>query len=128
MLKPEVSLTVGLATAAMVYGVYMNALPPVIDIRSTNQSDPQVASTEKTAAWTSAAVVAGVSLIAKDPTVFVLGGSMVVALAWWYRHANEVNPEFGVAVPTGDRLPEQFDESAMGDSESYDESPNYAFA
>lgn len=119
-LKPEVSLTVGLATAAVVYGIYMNALPPVVDLRATPANDADVASTEKAAAWTAAAVVGGVSLIAKDGTVFILGGAMIVALSWWNKHANMVNPEFGVAVPKGDMLSEQFDETAMASAENYD--------
>lgn len=119
-LKPEISLPVGLATAAVVYGIYMNALPPVVDLRATPANDSQVASTEKAAAWTAAAVVGGISLIAKDATVFIIGGSMIVALSWWNKHANMVDPQFGMAVPKGELLPEQFDESQMGSSENYD--------
>jgi hypothetical protein len=101
MLKPEASITVGLATAALVYGIYSNALPNITDIRTANQGDPDVAGAEKGAAWTAAAAVAGVSLIAKDPTVFIIGGSMVVALSWFHRHANEVNPLTGLASMAG---------------------------
>lgn len=120
MLKPEASLTVGLATAAMVYGVYLNALPTVMDVRENEVDSDAVASAEKTAAWTSAAVVGGVSLLAKDPTVFVIGGSMVIALSWWFKHANNVNPDFGMAVPKADNLSDQFDESSMSAAENYD--------
>lgn len=119
MLKPEVSIGVGLATAAVVYGVYTTALPNVADVRSLPQGTNDTVAAEKTAAWMSAAVVGAISLIAKDPTVFILGGSMVVALSWWYKHANTVNPEFGMAVPKSDNLPEQFDESSMADAEDY---------
>lgn len=119
MLKPEVSLGVGLATAAVVYGVYSTALPTVADIRTADVGNEDAASAEKSAAWMSAAVVGGISLIAKDPTVFILGGTMIVALSWWYKHANAVNPEFHVAFPKGDTLPEQFDETSMGDAEDY---------
>lgn len=124
-LKPEISLGVGLATATVVYGIYMNALPPVVDLRATPANDDQVASTEKAAAWTAAAVVAGISLIAKDATVFIIGGGMIVALSWWNKHANMVNPEFGLAVPKGDMLPEQFDDSQMSNAENYDYSETY---
>jgi hypothetical protein len=116
-LKPEISLGVGLATATVVYGIYMNALPPVVDIRATPANDQHVAGTEKAAAWTAAAVVAGISLLAKDATVFIIGGSMVIALSWWNKHANAVNPEYGVAVPKSDMLPEQFDDTQMADAE-----------
>lgn len=101
LLKPEVSITVGLAVGALVYGVYSNALPTVADIRVGQAADPDVAAAEQLAAWTSAAVVAGVSLIAKDPTVFIIGGSMVIALSWWHRHANHVNPLTGLASMAG---------------------------
>lgn len=97
-LKPEVSLGVGLATAAVVWAVYSNATPTIADIRSAPPGDMTIDSTRKMASWTAAGVVAGISLLAKDPTVFVLGGTMVVVLDWWHRHANEVNPDSGRAT------------------------------
>lgn len=118
-LKPEISLTVGLATATVVYGVYMNALPSVADIRVSPENNEDAAATEKSAAWMSAAVVGGISLMAKDATVFIVGASMVVAMSWWYRHANTVNPEWHKAVPNGSDISEQFDESSMSDAEDY---------
>jgi hypothetical protein len=97
-LKREVSLGVGLATAALVWGIYNSATPAMVDIRMGEPGDTHLASTERTATWTATAVVAGISLLAKDPTVFVLGGSMVVVLAWWHRHANNINPVAGSSV------------------------------
>lgn len=119
-MKPEISLTVGLATAALVYGIYMNALPPIVDLKTTPANDPQVAGTEKAAAWTAAAAVAGISLISKDATVFIIGGSMVIALSWWNKHANMVDPNFGMAVPKGTLETESFDPSEMAVAEEYD--------
>lgn len=128
MLKPEVSIGVGLATAAVVYGVYTTAVPTIADVRSLPPQTGDIVSAERSAAWMSAAVVGAISLIAKDPTVFILGGSMVVALSWWYKHADTVNPEFGAAVPKGDNLSEQFDESSMADAENYANEPvTYGF-
>jgi hypothetical protein len=126
MLKPEASLMVGLATATLVYGIYSQGLPSIADERLNDPNNDDLATAEKGAAWTSAVAVAGISLIAKDATVFVLGGSMIVALAWWHRHANTVNPEFGTAVPKGDNLPEQFDESQMAQAENYANDGTYA--
>lgn len=122
MLKPEVSLMVALATGAVVYGVYSNAFPSVADVRLADQDNQEVASTEKAAAWMSAAVVGGISLIAKDPTVFIIGGAMVVGLSWWYKHSNNVNPEFGMSVPKA----EEFDTESMADTEAYANSNGYA--
>lgn len=98
MLKPEVSLGVGLATAAVVYSVYQNATPTIADIRTGPPQDDHIDSSRKMAAWTAAGVVGGISLIARDATVFIIGGAMVVALDWWTRHANAVNPDTGKAV------------------------------
>lgn len=96
--RAEVSLGMGLATAALVWGVYNSALPSLAEARVTAPNDRDLAGAERTATWTAAAVVAGVSLISKDATVFVLGGAMVVGLAWMHRHANAVNPETGKAT------------------------------
>lgn len=96
--KPEVSLGIGLATAALVWGIYNSALPSLAEARVTDQSDPNLAAAERTATWTSAAVVSGVALISKDMTVFILGGAMVVGLAWMHKHANMVHPMVGRAT------------------------------
>lgn len=97
-LKPEVSIGVGLATAGLVFAIYSNATPNLADIRTAEPDDGDVESTRKLAAWSSVGAVSAVSLIAKDPTVFVLGGSMVVLLDWWHRHANAVDPRSGRAA------------------------------
>lgn len=97
-LRSEVSIGMGLAVAALVYGVYSNVTPNMADIRAAEPGNGDVDSTRKQAAWMSAGVVSGVSLIAKDPTIFVIGGSMVIALDWFHRHANEVDPRTGRAA------------------------------
>ena len=102
-LKREVSLGVGLATAALVWGVFNSALPSVADVRVGEKDDQDIASAERSATWISAAAVAAVSLLAKDPTVFILGGGMTVALAWWHRHANMYSPVTGTAMTPSSR-------------------------
>jgi hypothetical protein len=127
MLKPEASLMVGLATAAVVYSVYSGAFPSVVDVRTNPPEDLDVARTERTAAVLSTGVVAGISLIAKDPTVFIIGGLTVLGMSWWYRHANVVNPEYGMANPESDNLNEQFSDQNMAAAETYGEYAGTAF-
>jgi len=91
-LKPEISLGMGLTLGVLVYSIYTGAVPRVADVRVAEPNDPDISSSRKLAAWTSAGAVAAVSLIAKDPTVFTVGGVMVIILDWWYRHANVVDP------------------------------------
>lgn len=101
MLKPEASITVGLATAALVYGIYSNALPNIADIRTADQGDRDIAGAERGAAWTAAIAVVGIAAIAKDPTVLAIGGGTMVLLSWFHRHANEVNPLTGMVADFG---------------------------
>lgn len=90
-LKPDVSLGVALATATVVYGIHSNMTPPVADVRSLESNNGDIQASERAASWISAAVVAGISLLAKDPTIFVVGGTMVVVMAWTTRHADQVD-------------------------------------
>ena len=97
-LTREASLGVGLACAALVWGIYNVALPTVADQRVGDPADGDLAAAERTATWAAAAVVSGVSLLAKDPTVFIIGGSMVVFMAVWNRHSNFFNVALGEAT------------------------------
>lgn len=92
------SLGLGLAVAGLVYGIYTHALPPVVDHRAAPPNDQDAQAAERLAAWTSAAVVSGVSLITKNETIFVMGGMMIIALSWWHRHADMVLPSTGKAT------------------------------
>jgi hypothetical protein len=120
VLKPEGSMMAGLATAAVVYGIYQSALPSIADARSAQAGNKDLDASERSAGFIAAGVVAGVSLIAKDPTIFILGGSMVVAMSWWHRHANMVIPELGQAVPHFTNESNQVDAQAQADSNVYD--------
>ena len=97
-LKLENSVIAGLATGTLVYGVYQMSLPPTADVRSLESNNADLAKSEKVAEWTAAAVVGGISLIAKDPTIFVIGGTIMVAMAWMHRHANAVEPTSGTVL------------------------------
>lgn len=101
MLKPEVSLTVALATGTLVYAIYTNATPTLADVRSVDSFNQDIESAERQASWTAAAAVAGISLLSKDPGPFILGGAMVIVMAWSHRHANAVNPLTGRALGDG---------------------------
>lgn len=120
VLKPEGSLVAGLATAAVVYTVYQTALPSIADIRTAQPGNQDIAAAERSAGLISGAFVGGISLIAKDPTIFILGGSMVIVLAWWHRHADMVKPELGKAVPHFTNESSMVDAQAQADASSYD--------
>lgn len=86
-LKPEASLMGGLAVATVVYAIHSNATPTQADMQGLPVGTKDVDQSERRATWMSAGVVAGISLLAKDPTIFVIGAAATIALAWTSRHA-----------------------------------------
>ncbi|HLI36950.1 MAG TPA: hypothetical protein VKV80_06365 [Streptosporangiaceae bacterium] len=90
-LKPEVSIGVGIGTAALVWSVYQTHLPTIADVRGAPAGNATVDSQRKVATAEAVGIVAAISLLSRDPTVFVIGGMMVIALDWSHRHANAVD-------------------------------------
>jgi hypothetical protein len=95
MRKPEVSLGLGLATATVVYAIYQKGVPNQADLRVGKPGDQDAEASRKQAAWLAAGTVAGISLLAKDATIFIIGGMSVVALDWLTRVNNYTNPLSG---------------------------------
>ncbi len=87
-LKPEYSVMTGLSVAGVVFAIHSQATPSQADIQALPAGTHDVEVSERQATWISAGVVSGISLIAKDPTVFVMGSAMVIGMALWTRHSN----------------------------------------
>ena len=96
---PEASLGVGIGTAALAYIVFDMSLPPLADVRQVETGNVDIQRAERVATGVSSVLVAGIGLITEDATVFIVGGVMVIALAWMYRHADQVSPLAGRVVP-----------------------------
>lgn len=95
MARPEVSLPLAAATGTLVYAIYNRGLPTAADMRVGNAGDETIETIRKQNAWMAAAVVSGISLLAKDATVFVVGGAMLVGFDWFTRANNWTNPLSG---------------------------------
>lgn len=91
MLKPNENLMLAAAVGAVVYGTYNIALPTIADTRGLPGGTPDIDKAEKVATWASVTVVSGISLLAKSPEVFVVGGLITIGLAWSYKHASQVD-------------------------------------
>lgn len=98
ILKPDGSVTMGIATAIFVTVVYDRNLPNGSVMHATDAYDINIEAGRKKAAWTSAAVLSGVTLITRDVNVFVLGAVVLFALDMHTRHANASNPDTGDLV------------------------------
>jgi len=92
MLKPDQSIMAALATGALVYGIYQMALPPVAAVRNAEAGDIALRDAEREALWIAAGVAGGVSLITGDSAPFIVGGLFAVALSWWHRKSNLIDP------------------------------------
>jgi hypothetical protein len=83
---PEASIGTGLAVGVVAYSVFQAHLPSVADVRTVEPGNGDVHAGLKSSAWQAAGATAAISLIARDATVFIIGGAITTALAWSYLH------------------------------------------
>jgi hypothetical protein len=88
LLKPSEELTVSAISATLVYAIFSLNAPNLADVRADQPNNMNTYKSVNTATWTSAAVVSGVALLSKSPTVFVVGGIMTLIEAWKHHFAN----------------------------------------
>jgi hypothetical protein len=105
ILKPEGSITIGIATGVLVWAVFERGLPNMATMNATPANDINLEAGRKAAALTSAAILAGVTLLTRDVDVFILGSAVLIALDWHARVGNARSPETGQLVsPAGQGL------------------------
>lgn len=98
LLKPSEAVGTGLAVCGIVYAIHANFTPTVADMKGLPAGNTDVDMSERKATWLSVGVVSAVSLLTKDPTVFVLGSAATIALAWFSRHATWTESAAGPAI------------------------------
>lgn len=120
-MKPEVSIPVALATGAVVVGIFQAMTPSNADVRTVppgSRGADFLAGAERTAFFVSVGTVGAVSLIAKDPVPFWVGGAIACALAWTHRYANQVDPASGrlagLSAGSGGLQAQRFQATAVG--------------
>jgi hypothetical protein len=94
-LRPEVSLMGGLATGAVVLGTYQAIMPNATDLKQVQEYNQDIEKSRRTATVISFGIVAGISLVARDPGIFIVGGTIAIALSFVYAHADAVSPLTG---------------------------------
>lgn len=87
-LKPEAGVLAGLAVVTVVFAIHQNATPSQADIQALPAGTPDIDAAERKATWMSALAVSGISLLAKDPTIFIMGSAATVGMALWTRNSN----------------------------------------
>lgn len=86
-LKPDAAIMSGLAVAAVVFAIHAKSTPSTADMQGLPVGTKDVDKAERQATIASVGIVAGISLLAKDPTIFVIGSVATVFLAFSSRHA-----------------------------------------
>ena len=90
-LKPSEEIQVSALSVAVVYGIFQLNAPNLADVKASSPGGAASLNTHKsvkTAVWTSAVVISALALLAKSPTIFIVGGLMTTAEGWKYYHAN----------------------------------------
>jgi hypothetical protein len=106
-LKPEMSLGASFAVMALDYGIYQVGMPKTADIKSSAPHNQAIAGSLRAADWTAIGASAALSLLAKDPNIFIFGAGFAVILHFMYSHANMVSPQSGEVTmpPAGGTVP-----------------------
>lgn len=97
-LKPEQSLGASFAVMALDFGIFQLQMPVVADIRASAPHSMHIESSRKAATWTAVSACGALSLLARDPNIFIFGGGFAVVLDFYYRHANAVHPGTGLVT------------------------------
>jgi hypothetical protein len=99
VLKPGESVGVAIGTGAIVFGVYSAHLPALVDTKSAKAHNTQVNQSLKVSAFTSAAIIGGVTLITRDATPLIIGGTVMLLAHYAHAKANASSPATGKVVP-----------------------------
>jgi hypothetical protein len=98
ILKPEGSVVAGIATVAVVFGIYQLSLGSVAQAQATDPNHPVLESARRKAGYTAGVFVAALTLLTKDANVGILGGGTIIAMELAYRHGIMAHPDSGKIV------------------------------
>lgn len=100
-LKPNDELMAASFAVASVLAIFQIDAPKLADVKSDMPGNPFTHRGVKSAVLTSAALVTGMALLAKSPTVYVAGGLTIAIEGWKFYHANAVHPATGKVSQSG---------------------------
>lgn len=104
VLKPENSIIAGIATIGLVYAIYQMNVGPLSQAHASDPNHPALETSRKKAGYTAFIAVAGITLIAKDANIGILGFLTIVAEEVQIRHAIMVEPNTGRMVPPAESV------------------------
>lgn len=87
-LKPSDELIMAVTGVAIVLAEFQSSCPPLVDVRGDQKGNINTYKSVNHAVISSAAILGAVSLIARTPTVFTIGGAVIILKAWQHHFAN----------------------------------------
>lgn len=96
--------------------IFQHFMPSVTDIKASDQFNPLVESSERTALLVATGFTALVSGFVRSWDTFLIAGATIVAIDFAMKHANAVNPDTGTMAGPG---------GASMDTTSIHPLPNY---
>lgn len=87
----ELGVFIGLVDAV----IFLHYLPPAADVKTFPANNQDIESSERTALLVSTAFTLLVAGFAKSWDTFIIGGAVIVATDFAFKHANAVNPGTG---------------------------------
>lgn len=93
ILKPDKSVEVGLATAAVIGFIYQTHIPLIATIRGNAvPNDGNIEAARKAAAWEAAGILGLVYLMTRDWNVVLIGGAAMAGIDIVAKHHNGSAP------------------------------------
>jgi hypothetical protein len=93
----EVGVLAGVANLL----IFQHFMPPVSDVKTADQFNSLIEGSERTALFVSIATTAIISGAVKSWDTFLVGGAIIVAIDFAYKHANAVHPDTGTMQAPG---------------------------
>lgn len=113
------AVEVGVLTAVGNLLIFQHFMPPITDIKVSDQFNPFVESSERTALLVATAFSAVVAGGIKSWDTFLVAGVAIVVIDFAYKHANAVNPDTGTMAASGGGT---MDTSSLHPLPNYEES------
>jgi hypothetical protein len=88
LLKPSEEIQVAGLSAAIVYGIFALNAPNLADVRYDVPGNKNTYKAVNDATWTSTVVIGAIALLAKSPTIWIVGGGMILLETWKHHYAN----------------------------------------
>ena len=95
-LKPEGSITSGIATVGIVFAIYNMGCGSMASAHNSDANHPALAASRKKCGYTAFAAVAALTLITRDANVGILGFTTIGVLVFTYTLAITADPATGI--------------------------------